>query len=106
MQQININEKTVSPTDARNILSECSLDSAPTKTFNEISIAQRLIIVLIVKCNLIFINDRPCCGILNRTVMHYLIYILMQFNLLAPRPTNCKSSKMLLIRIHSGSIFL
>lgn len=54
-QQRNINEKIASPTDARSVLSACSLGSEPTKTFNETNIAQKLIIVLIVRGNLTFI---------------------------------------------------
>lgn len=48
----SINVKIVSPTDAKSILNDSPLDNAFINTLNDINIATRLIIVLIVKDNL------------------------------------------------------
>jgi len=62
-QPRNINVKIVSPTDAKSILKDSPLDNAFINTLNDINIATRLIIALIVKDNFRFISTLHvvCC---------------------------------------------
>jgi hypothetical protein len=55
MLLININEKIVRPTEAKNILRDSSLDNEFINTLNEINIAIKLIIVPIIKDSFKFI---------------------------------------------------
>jgi hypothetical protein len=76
--QRNINEKTVSPTDAKNILKYSPPESALINTLKDVNIAIKLIIMLIVKDNFRFIMTlhvvylKTCNSLLQNTVFAQL----------------------------------